>query len=894
MNRLLEPTSRPRCGHGNVIAWAAVAYAFLLNAPSTLADVTISTATTESSSYTVPGNLYIISGGSLGVAGSLIVNSGSISNSGLLEGINVSGNLLVGNDIHNDTARSFLVGGSGTSVIAGELENYGTFTFGYTGTATCTAQMTLGSLNNKDNASLIFLPNATLVVTGSTLNNAGSVVFQKSNWTIASGNTLTNSGDWTLTQGTYTNRDTTINSGNILLTDGDFDNRYLVANSGVIDLNSGDYLNQDLTINTGSILLSSGTFSNTTGSSLTNDGFIGLTAGTFSNSSGGTVTNSQLITVESGDFINYGSGLVNNSGTISVESGNFRDGGGTLSGNGELYASGSVSFSTVSVLQGNPTIQAAAIDLRGAVMPGTQGTVGSMTFDAATTINGTVFFDLVTPGSPGIGSDLIQITAPHAGTISQNALFNFHVANPSPNIGDQYEIISGSISFTSRPQVVDDLPNNGLRLILRTDKDINGFAAVGNAYYALIARDEPYAQLARDNGAPSSVVSFSRYLDQTLPADDRTMGTANADLQWIRDTLDLMPNEVDVAHVLGEMAGEIYAPLAAVALQRQYFAMSQIAGRLREDIFRTSDIEQLENCSERYAMLTEPFTNIQDMVVRGWAAGYGFGGAVVTDSSSDGCTYGGGGVQVGYGYQVNERVGMGLFYDFGSFNLKNDLTDSANAYAHSFGGYLTWHREDDYFIGAAGAGLSGCNATRHIHLVNPDNEIFRTANGTLTGSQATFYAEYGRNIRWEYAVLRPYLGLMYMNFVQGAFDETGAGSLNLRLDKSSVNSLRTMMGGQLDLLRPRMSKVVWSFHGVWMHECSNEATSGDITAGLAAFPSDTFMLSRPSTGTDWAVMGVGIRSSYLCNHVRPYAKYDLIINSQQSLHAGFAGIEYVW
>ena len=53
-------------------------------------------------------------------------------------------------------------------------------------------------------------------------------------------------------------------------------------------------------------------------------------------------------------------------------------------------------------------------------------------------------------------------------------------------------------------------------------------------------------------GGTGHEIAFGRYLDKNLPQDDHTFGTANAQLQWIRDTLDLMPTEASVAQAWGK------------------------------------------------------------------------------------------------------------------------------------------------------------------------------------------------------------------------------------------------------------------------------------------------------------------------------------------------------
>jgi len=331
-----------------------------------------------------------------------------------------------------------------------------------------------------------------------------------------------------------------------------------------------------------------------------------------------------------------------------------------------------------------------------------------------------------------------------------------------------------------------------------------------------------------------------------------------------------------------------------VALQRQFFAYNQFAERVREDLFQACGMDQLDLQNERYARLAAPMVQIEDWVPRGWITGYGFGGSIAGDANADGCSYGGGGVQAAFGYQATDQVGLGLFYDFGSFDLKSDFGDKANAQAYSFGGYLAWHRDCDYFMFVGGGGFANYGATRYIDFESPENAIATTAQGKACGGQAAFYGEYGRNVQWENAHLRPYLGLLYMTVQQNAFKETGAGTLDLSFQDSTVNSFRTLLGSQFDYRYAPMANLVWSFRSVWMHECINDAAAGPLTAGLSAIPNGGFLLARPDIGRDWYVLGCGVRGAFFSKHLRPFADYDLIINGRQALNAGVGGLEYVW
>lgn len=607
----------------------------------------------------------------------------------------------------------------------------------------------------------------------------------------------------------------------------------------------------------------------------------------------GAINNFGSVTFQAANFQLPAGSTLNNTGTWTLASGNFTS-GGTMTGNGQLNVNGTATFLPSSLLSGGPTITATTLYLQGTVAPAVLGTPGLMTFDAATQFQGAADFLLVTPGSPGVNNDLIQITGGQTATLQSGTQFNFQLASPgSAKIGDEYEIIQGNVALNSRPVTASNLPGD-LRIILRTNEDVTGFSNSGNAYYALVARNGSLAQIAQSNGGGTNAVEMGSYIDQEFPQDDHSIGTTNAALQWVRDTLDLMPGDPAVVNGLEQLSGVIYAPLNTVALQRQFVAYNRLASRLRDDLFSPCSLDP----PPPQLLDADPHANgpppPPSMPVRGWVTGYGFGGGLNGDVNSGDFTYGGGGAQVAFGYQPTERFGFGVFYDFGALNMQDGLGDQANALAHSWGGYMAWHRDYDYFLFVGGGGFSNGYVTRYIDLVNPDNAISVRAQGAPNGGQAAFYGEYGGNFEWQNVQFRPYLGLLYMTVRQNTFQESGAGVLDLDFENAAIDSVRTLLGSELEFRFASAASLVFTLQGAWVHEYVDETAAATLTGNFEGLPTALFQVSGPSLGRDWVVAGCGVRGAFVGEHVRPFANYDLVANTNQLFHTASGGIEYIW
>lgn len=822
------------------------------------------------------GSFTCQTGGTLSNSGTIALAAGGYYNQGSTT--NQSGGSISVSTLNVENLAGTLTNAGSIAITAGHYANQGTTNNQAGGNIT----LTTGRLENQTTGVFNNSGNLTIISSGSAANyrvtNYGAINNQAGGRFYLSGGSILNEPYGTITNG-----------GTVTLADGKFDNQGTLTNQS-----------------TGVVTLMTGNFDNKSGSSVANDGLMTLDVGDFENRSGSTVTNNGTITLTTGNFVNWTGGSVTNNGTINIVTGLFAvNAGSSLLGEGSLNTGGTVTFFSGTVLQGSQTITASVINLLGTTSPGSNGTVGQLTLNGDVNFQGPIQFDLLASGAPGAGNDQIVITNGNSGVLMQGTEFDFHIANSAlhsgrpavrathatPPVGSVFQVLTGNFSMSRRPVVLDDSAD--YRVVMRTNQDVNGFSSQGTAYYAMIARNTPLEQTARSGGGNAGEVLFGRYLDQNLPADDHSIGTLNADMQWIHDSLDLMPNNASVAQALGQMSGQVYVPIASVSLLRQFFAYNQLAARLRADVFEDCSLDRLQDKAGRRSVLAHPYTVAENWIPRGWVSGYAFGGSIAGDANAEGCSYGGGGLQAGFGYQVTEEVDCGMFYDFGSFNLKSQFVNEADGQAHSGGAYLAWHREYDYFLFLGGGGFTDYHSVRYIDFDTPDNEINRLATGKFQGGQAAFYTEYGRNGRWENANLRPYLGLLFMNTMQNAFDETGADALSLHINRSAVSSFRSLFGAQLDFRRNPASYFIWTARTVWVHEYMNTEVD-PIRAGLAAFPGNSYTLPRPYSGNDWFIAGCGVRGAFLTNRLRPFLDCDFLMNIRQSLCAGMAGLEYVW
>lgn len=515
--------------------------------------------------------------------------------------------------------------------------------------------------------------------------------------------------------------------------------------------------------------------------------------------------------------------------------------------------------------------------------------IGTMTIGGNLSTSGNVEWDLTWRQPPTAEADRIAVTGGTA-AINASARGTFAFTGEDPSAAENYDIArrytilttdaSDGLAISTRPEVTDNLAAR--RIILRTDQCVYGFSRTGQTYYAYTGRDASFAQLGRT----ANEQAVGAYLDTVKWLDDGTFGTATADLQWVRDTLDLMPDEADVARALNQMTGEIYASLGTIGSQRMFLAYHRLAERVREHMFRGP----CEEPGDAATACGEP----QAPRSFGWLAGHGAGGPVHSNGNAQAYDFSSAGLQLGVGYQIDDRLALGAFYDYDSLGLDDEFANQGNVATHDFGGFASYRADVSYLLLAAGGGVGHYDVTRTIILQNPVNVLARQVQGDHEGSQWGMYGELGRSFGQGPTGLRPYLGLLYTGVHQNAFRETGGGIADLGVEAETTTGLRLLLGSQLDLRLPMAIDTVFTLRGAWMHELLAD-TAGLATAGFAGIPGGpTFTVQGVDLGRDWAVLGTELRTNAWRNVVHLYGNYDLVLGSRQQLHVAGGGLDWVW
>jgi outer membrane autotransporter protein len=224
-----------------------------------------------------------------------------------------------------------------------------------------------------------------------------------------------------------------------------------------------------------------------------------------------------------------------------------------------------------------------------------------------------------------------------------------------------------------------------------------------------------------------------------------------------------------------------------------------------------------------------------------WGRGYGFYENVNGQSYAQGdYTAAMGGVMFGADAALDSGLLAGAFAGFtpGDLSIQSTLGNTQiSLMGLNFGGYASWSPQDgaSYVQGYAMAGYNQADQTRNIQIPG----LIRTANSTANVWGAMVGGEGGLNLKLgDKAVLQPYVSLDYGYYTRGAYNETGAGSLDLSVSSQDANLLQPMGGARVmqsfDVGRDRITPFVGAAFvaqlplGSWSESATNGFSGAQV------------------------------------------------------------------
>ena len=269
-----------------------------------------------------------------------------------------------------------------------------------------------------------------------------------------------------------------------------------------------------------------------------------------------------------------------------------------------------------------------------------------------------------------------------------------------------------------------------------------------------------------------------------------------------------------------------------------------------------------------------------------WVRGYGGKGRLDGDANAAGADFRFGGVLAGFDHAFHGGMTLGVFGGYAEPRSDQDgAVGSARTRNHQLGTYGRYRDGAWYLDGIASYARQDTDATRLV-VVGP---LVRTASGSFNGYSWAAHVETGYTLA---SGITPMAALSWLRQSQDAYDEQGAGALNLSVPSQRSESLRSMLGARA-VHTFHATGAQWTVEGraAWAHEFNDPVAA---SARLAGDPSAAiFSVTGPAVPRDSAVIGTGI-STELKRDLRFYADVNAELNGQQRTYALGAGLRYQW
>ncbi|MCX7355784.1 MAG: autotransporter domain-containing protein [Alphaproteobacteria bacterium] len=274
-----------------------------------------------------------------------------------------------------------------------------------------------------------------------------------------------------------------------------------------------------------------------------------------------------------------------------------------------------------------------------------------------------------------------------------------------------------------------------------------------------------------------------------------------------------------------------------------------------------------------------------------WMSGVGVTGKVGGNANSSTLNYSGGGAAMVLDRQFGPDMLAGIAGGYANTNISTEGVSSSgtvNSYQGAF--YGSYSPSAFYLQGLAGYAYNDNTMTRPISFPG----VSSVANGSTSSNQFLGAVETGYAFPVAKAMsVTPFLGLQGTTANQASFTETGAGTLNLTVDSQTTNSVRSILGFQVDhdANVGLASPISLLARAGWAHEYAD--TARPMTASFAGAPGAGFTVDGAQMARNSAVVAVGATTK-LTNSLSFLLRYDGDVNGSDNAHAVTGRLSLTW
>jgi outer membrane autotransporter protein len=224
-----------------------------------------------------------------------------------------------------------------------------------------------------------------------------------------------------------------------------------------------------------------------------------------------------------------------------------------------------------------------------------------------------------------------------------------------------------------------------------------------------------------------------------------------------------------------------------------------------------------------------------------WTLVFGVEGSIDPVAGTAGASFRGGGVALGRGWSVTDRLVLGGLAAYSENHVRSMVGgDRTDIDAVQCGLYATWRKGPWYADSLVARVLSDHESRRVITIPG----LSGIATGNRDGDATLAFLEAGRAYHCGEVDVVPHSSLQFGHFTEDAFAETGAGALSLSVAGSRIDSLQSSLGVRVEQPDPRGTPQLALR---WVRELGE--VSRDVDASFVG-TAQTFRVSGRSAARD--------------------------------------------
>jgi len=555
--------------------------------------------------------------------------------------------------------------------------------------------------------------------------------------------------------------------------------------------------------------------------------------------------------------------------------------GGVISGTGVLtkLGTGSLTLTGTNTYTGSTNINAGSLVVNGViagdVLVNAAGLLqGTGTLGGNLTVNGMI--------NAGNSAGTINIT----GNMTLNSTSTTIVEIESAMLADLYAVtgtaaLDGTVQFVP----VSYVPQDG-----ESHTIVTAAGGVSGTFATVIptSATQIYSLAYNANDVVVTVMilpftSFATNSNQTSVATvlDTIRPTATGDWATILNTLDTL-SSAGVSAALDQMVPEELGALSSISFAGANVQSTNVSKRLAE--VRAGDGGSSLNNVQLASLSTDPQNDLLMMALapsiprsqwspsdyerdafaeqfpnQSWhffVSGSGTFGDVDSTSSQTGYDFQTGGMTFGVDRKVNDQLIVGVMSGFAISKVDVDSNGGeVDANTFRLGVYGSYYDGPFHADGMISGGYHEYDSERNIQFGGID----RTASSSPSASEFNFMVAVGYDFDLGFMKIGPIASIQYSRLSIEDYTETGAGSLNLDVDRQTAESLLTTAGVRLTTLidQPhRRRRIIPELRLMYQHE--GEDSDQSITARFASGGGGAFGFNTADLGQDSALIGVGV------------------------------------